>query len=59
MSKKTSRIVRKAFINKRNNQLSVTIPKKKLKSLDPSIKFSDKLFLEVRLVKGKKNNGRT
>lgn len=50
-------IKRKVFLNKKNNQLSVSIPKKKLKKLYPSIKFGEDLFVELRVIKGSDNDG--
>ncbi len=50
----SNRIVKKVFVNKRTKQLSVTIPKKKLKAMDPSIKFGEDLFVELRILKRKK-----
>ena len=48
------KIVRKVFMNKNNKQLSVSIPKKKLKKLDPTIKFGEELFVEITLPDKKK-----
>lgn len=44
-------IVRRLFLNKRTKQLTATIPKKQIKALDPTIKFSDELFVELRVFK--------
>ena len=46
-----AKIVRRVFWNKRNQQPTVTLPKKKL---DPSIKFGDELFVELRVIKKKR-----
>lgn len=46
MSKK---IIRKVYTNKKNNQLTVTLSKKQLKKKNPSIKFSDNLFVELKV----------
>lgn len=46
-------IIRKVFVNKRNKQLTVPLSKKQLKKLDPSIKFSDNLFVQLSIFKGK------
>ena len=54
MGKKTKKIVRKVFKNKRNNQLSVPLSKKELKAVDPNIKFSDELFVKLEVFKKKK-----
>ncbi len=51
MSKK---IIRKVFVNKKTKQLSVSIPKKKLKLMDPTIKFGEDLFVEIKLVRRKR-----
>jgi len=48
------KIIRKVFVNKKNNQLSVSLSKKQIKIADPSIKFSDDLFVELRVFKKKK-----
>lgn len=48
------KIIRKVFVNKRNKQLSVSISKKQLKKIDPSIKFSEALFVELKIVPPKK-----
>ena len=45
------RIIQKVSVNKRTKQLSVTIPRKKLKIQDPTIKFGEDLFVEIRLRK--------
>jgi len=53
MAKKS--MIRKVFINKRNKQLSVPLSKKQIKALDPTIKFGDNLFVELRIFnKGRK-----
>lgn len=49
-----SKIIRKVFVNKKNKQLSVSIPKKQFKILDPTIKFNEDLFVELRILKRKK-----
>ncbi len=51
-----SKIVRKVFVNKRNKQLSVPLSKKEIKSVEPSIKFSEDLFVEIKLIKKKKRH---
>ncbi len=45
MVKKT--MERKVFINKRNKQLTVPLSKKEIKAIDPTIKFSDNLFVKL------------
>ena len=44
-------MIRKVFVNKKTKQASVTISKKEMKKIDPSIKFSDELFVELRILK--------
>lgn len=39
-------IVRKAFINKKNNQLSITVPRK---SFDNKLKYNKNLFFEIKV----------
>ncbi len=50
MSKK---IILKPFVNKKNKQMSVVIPKKKLKKLNPSIKFDKNLFVSLEVFEKK------
>ena len=52
MAKKS--MVRKVFINKRNNQLNVPLSKKEIKAIDPTIKFSDNLFVKITIFNKKK-----
>ena len=52
---KTKTLVRKVFINKRNNQMSVPLSRKEIKLMDPTIKFSDKLFVELSFIKRRKD----
>jgi len=40
-------IINKFFKNKKNKQISFVIPKRKLKAIDPSLKFNEELFVEV------------
>lgn len=47
-------IIRKMFVNKRTKQLSVTIPKKAFRELDPTIKFGDELFVKLEIFKRRK-----
>lgn len=51
------KIVRKVFVNKRNNQLSVALSKKQLRRIDPTIKFGENLFVELRILKDKGSRG--
>lgn len=48
------KVTRKVFVNKRTKQLSVTIPKKQLKKMDPDLKFGEELFVELRILKRKR-----
>lgn len=48
------KIIRKASVNKRTKQLSVTIPKKKLRAMDPELKFGEDIFVELKILKRKK-----
>lgn len=50
----TKPLVRKLYVNKKNKQLSVSIPKKEFKKIDPTIKFGEDLFVEIKLLGGKK-----
>ncbi len=47
-------IIRKAFVNKRTKQLSITIPKREFKRLNPTLKFSEDLFVRIRLARKRK-----
>lgn len=47
------KIVRKVFVNKKNKQFSVTLSKKQLKAVDPTIKFGENLFVEIKILKRK------
>ena len=58
-AKKNKTIVRRVFVNKKTKQLSVTIPKKEIKKMDPTIKFSDNLFVKVEVFKKKDGNSST
>ncbi len=51
------KIIRKVFVNKTNKQLSVSLSKKELKLIDPTIKFGEDLFVELKIVR-KKNERR-
>jgi len=48
------KVIRKASINKKTKQLSVTIPKKEFKKIDPTIKFGEDLFVEIKISRRKK-----
>ena len=52
MAKKT--IIRKVFINKRNKQLTVPLSRKQIKKINPTIKFSDDLFVKLIIFNKKK-----
>jgi len=47
-------IIKNFFKNKKNKQISFVIPKKKLKAIDPSLKFNEDLFVELDFKNGKK-----
>jgi len=47
-------MVRKVFINKKNNQLNVPLSKKQIKKIDPTIKFGEDLFVELVIFNKKK-----
>jgi len=49
-------MIRKAFINKKTKQYSVTIPRKQINAINPSIKYSDDLFVKVQILKRKPKN---
>ncbi len=48
------KIVRRAFVNKKNKQFSVSIPKKEIKKIHPTIKFGEDLFVEIKILRRKK-----
>ncbi len=48
------KVIRKASINKRTKQLSVTLPKRELKKMDPELKFGEDLFVELKILKRRK-----
>ncbi len=48
-------MVRKVFINKKTKQPIVTLSKKELRKIDPSIKFGDNLFVRLEILRGKKD----
>lgn len=47
MAKKS--ITRKVFVNKRTKQLSISLSKKQLKRMKPSLRFGEDLFVEIQL----------
>ena len=47
----THKIIRKVFLNKKNKQLMVTLPKKEIRAIHPTIKFGEDLFVELRILK--------
>ena len=53
---KDKKIVQRAYVNKRNNQLTVTIPRKKLKKVNPTIKFNEDLFVSLEPFNKKKRS---
>ncbi len=48
------KVIRKASVNKNTKQLSVTIPKRELRKMDPDLKFGEDLFVELKILKRKK-----
>ncbi len=48
-------IIVKTMVNKKTKQRSIAIPKKKLKLLDPTIKFDEDLFVSLRVFNKKKS----
>ena len=48
-----TKIVRKVFVNKKNNQLSVPLSRKEIKAADPTIKFDEGLFVELKVIRDK------
>lgn len=50
----TKTIIRKVFVNKRNKQLTVPLSKKEIKKINPKIKFSENLFVELRVLEQSK-----
>lgn len=47
----TKKIIRKVFVNKRNKQLTISIPKKELKRVNPEVKFNKIMFVQIKVVK--------
>lgn len=43
-------IIVKANINKKTNQASVTIPKRKIKKYNPDIKFGKNIFVRIEVL---------
>jgi hypothetical protein len=44
-------LIRKVSINRFNNQMSVNIPKRAFKKIDPTIKFNKDLFVKIKIMK--------
>ncbi len=42
-------MVRKVFVNKKNNQMTVVLSKKQIKAKDPTIKFGKHLFVRLEV----------
>ena len=40
---------RKVFVNKKNKQLSVSLSKKEIKAINPTIKFGKNLFVRLEV----------
>lgn len=51
-----SKIIRKAMVNKRTNQLSITIPKREFKRTNPNLKMIEGVMFELKPIKIKKRN---
>lgn len=47
-------MVKKPFVNKRTKQLSVSLSKKEMKRIDPTLKFDENLFVKIQLLRRKK-----
>lgn len=45
----------KPNINKNNKQVSIVLPKKKLKKMNSELKFNEDLFVELKIFNKKKN----
>ena len=52
MGKKS--ITRKVSVNKRTKQLSITIPKKEAKKLNPRLRFGEDLFDKLTILNKKR-----
>lgn len=52
MAKKS--MERKVFINKKNRQLTVTLSRKEIKKINPTIKFGENLFVNLDIFNKKK-----
>ncbi len=50
----SDKIIRRTFFNKKNKQLTITLSKKQLRAADPTIKFGETLFVEIKLLRGEK-----
>lgn len=51
MSKKI--IKRRIFINKKNKQMTVTLSKKEIRKIYPTIKFNEDLFVRLEVIRRK------
>lgn len=47
-------IVVKPYINKRNGQMSIAVPKREFRKISPTIKFSPKLLVRLQIVRRKR-----
>ena len=45
------RLIKKGFLNKRNNQVMISVPRREFKKLNPKSKISKDTLFEVRLFK--------
>jgi len=48
------KFIRKVFVNKRNNQMSVPLSRKQIRAVDPTVKFGENLFVELTFIKRRK-----
>lgn len=47
-------ITKKVFVNKKTKQLSVSLPKRRLKRMDPTIQFDKDLFVRLEILRRKR-----
>lgn len=48
-------VTRKVFVNSKNKQLSINIPKKEFRKIDPKLDFSKELFVRLEILRRKRN----
>lgn len=51
-----TKITIKPFVNKRTKQLSITIPKRKIKASNPTIRFDEDLFVRFEIFNKKRSD---